>query len=285
MKLNKIIRYQGLLTFLIILGTFEVFSKEIKLAVFSNHYQSLSKFIADNGCIDVEDVKENMNQMLAEFLLLCRAFEAVQYKAEFKLVPFPVMTRIINGISNEDALISSMGIWSEDIRKSGLNSSAPLIESGKFSKGFYTTKQLADDLAKSFDVKDLLMVTNQNWSRDLYKLNCTGGNVLHVNRYQQMFNMIDKGRADVILYPFSNQDDLTRHQFKVTLYPVKGIKVVFDESLEFAVNDNSAFGKEVLIALNDGLKILKENGVINKAYKRLGHFNEVTNDWKVLECG
>ena len=268
---------------------FHLFSKDalavdIKVAVFSDHYSTIQTAIKNNACPETNEVEFGENQMLAEYLLLCNALKLGGLNVNLILVDFPVIDRVIGALSKEQVLISGFGVWQQDAFSANLATSSELIAPYKFTKGLYTTKQKAQALSDNFAPQKLIAVANQNWKNDWQALKCSGFNALHVNQYQQMFNLVELGRADILPLTFGAGDELSRNQFGISLYPVKGVKIAFKDSLNFAVNANSLLGIQLLEALNRGLAILKAKDKIDNLYYRLGLFNETVDNWKELGC-
>ena len=256
----------------------------IKVAVFSDHYSTIQSAIKNNSCPDTNEVDFGENQMLAEYLLLCNALKLGGLDANLILVDFPVIDRVLGALSKEEVLISGFGVWQQDALSANLTTSIELMAPYKFTKGLYTTKQKANTLNNSFDPSKLIAVANQNWENDWQALKCSRFNVLHVNQYQQMFNLVELGRADILPLTFGAGDELSRNVFGISLYPLKGVKIAFKDSLNFAVNVNSLKGAQLLETLNLGLAMLKGKGKIDNMYYRLGLYNETVDNWKEIGC-
>ena len=87
-----------------------------------------------------------------------------------------------------------------------------------------------------------------------------------------MVRMVDIQWIDFILMPFNSTPDQSFVMNKVHLVPVKNIGVVLKDSRHFVISKKHPEGKEAYIAINKGLKILRQHGAIVKAYQQAGFF-------------
>lgn len=288
---NKLIAKNWLTIFVSLIittvGSIEtVYGKTVDVAVFEDHASVINQYIQSDNCPTLENTELSDNQMLAEYLIFCNALVVANFQHKIRLVPYPVAQRVLQAIKKEEVIASSFGLWRSQIEKYQIQPATFLLEKNQFSKGFYTSKQRKQSLPKaSFQqLKDLVVVANKNWLQDWEALECTKSIHLHVNQYQQMFNMLELGRADLVPLTFSAREDLRREAFGITLYPVDGIKITFNDSLHFGVNTQSAIGKKLYQALESGLKTLHSKGVIQSTYERLGITNPKVESWRDLGC-
>jgi len=59
---------------------------------------------------------------------------------------------------------------------------------------------------------------------------------------------------------------------KIHLVPVKNVAIILKDSRHFVISKLHPKGEDAYIAMNKGLKILREQGAITKAYKEAGFF-------------
>lgn len=262
------------------------FANVMKVAVFKDHYPFLKNYVFNEQCPDLKSTDFNNNQMLAELLILCNALKAVKYKVNIELVPYPVSARVLQGIEKEDILISGYGVWHQELSAHNLTATQALLNKSEFTKGLYTTKTLSKQLSISgkFTTADLIVVANQNWQLDWQELKCAGFNLWHVDQYEQMVKMVKLNRVDLVPLFFSPRKDLQQTLFDIPLFPVKGVKIAIKDSLHFAINTTSSEGKRLHKALELGLSLLREQGLIKEVYQRLGITNPLTQKWKTLGC-
>ncbi|MCP4321002.1 MAG: hypothetical protein GY787_03950, partial [Alteromonadales bacterium] len=68
----------------------------------------------------------------------------------------------------------------------------------------------------------------------------------------------------------------------VHLVPVPDIKIGLQGTRHFAVSKRHPKGKEVIKALDAGIKLMKEQGIVDKAYSDSGFFNEKVKHWNKI---
>ena len=263
-----------------------IFADTIKVAVFKDHYSEIYHHVSNGRCPDIESFVLNDNQMLAEFLIFCNALKRADYNHKINLIAYPVSKRALQAIEKSDVIASGYGLWHTEIVKHNLQVSQHLLNNNEFTKGLYTTKVLSQKLnnKNEFNASELIVLANQNWVQDWTALNCTELNLVHVDRYEQMFKMLELGRAELLPLTFSAKKNLQRTAFNSTLFPIHGVKVTFSDSLHFGVNTSSKQGVELYSALSSGLTSLKNEGVIEDVYKRLGVTNPRVKNWNELGC-
>ena len=87
-----------------------------------------------------------------------------------------------------------------------------------------------------------------------------------------MVRMVNIQWIDFILMPFNSTPDQSFTMDKVHLVPVKNIGVVLKDSRHFVISKAHPKGQEAYLAINKGLKILRKQGAIVKAYQQAGFF-------------
>mgnify|MGYP005991210421 FL=1 len=277
-----------LITLLIISLGFVIqfsFASTIKIAVFKDHYSTIYPYTLKNACPSIDSFQFDDNQMLAEYIIFCNALKLAGYQETLELVPYPISIRALQAIQKNDVLASSYGVWHNEIEKFKLQGSPNLLSNNQFSKGLYTTQLLRDKLkGKLFEPAKYIAVANQNWQLDWTALSCSGLNLLHVDQYEQMFKILELGRADFVPLTFNAEPDMKRTVFGTSLYPIEGIKISFNDALSFAVNTKTEQGQLLYKALKQGLITLANQGKIEDIYQRLGITNSTVTDWRKLSC-
>lgn len=257
----------------------------ITLGIYQDHLDNINDFIEHNGCQDLTTADFGENQILAEYLILCNALKTAENSFQLVLTPYPVNQRVVAALEENAVIGTAMGVWSFDVKSSqSVKLSEPLLRKGEFVKGLYTTQKKARLLAVEDIIHHGIGLLNQNWEYDWQSLSCFGFQLRHVSRYGQMFGMLEKDRGDFIPLTFGTGKALKREQFGIELYPIKGYKMAFPFTLNFAVNNTSEIGKQLFAALNKGLTKLREDQQVLAVYTRLGIVNAVHADWQNIQC-
>lgn len=262
-----------------------VWAQSLKVAVFADHFKVISTTFNNKGCVDTDQYVISDNQMLAEFMILCGALQQLEYDA-LELIPYPIVDRALEGLVKGEIDLIGFGVWQHDAIKYRLLLSEAILDRGEFTKGLYSTEDVIEKYSKSGTqyFEELIVVANKNWVHDWAALSCTGLNLLHVDRYQQMFSLVEKSRAEFVPLTFGSKPRLMRKEFGISLYPMPNMKIAFDQSLHFVVSPVSKEKEALLEVVNKGLSLFSESGKITRVYTRLGLINEKTKNWKVIGC-
>lgn len=226
---------------------------------------------------------------LTDYLLLRRALALGGNKLPVVNEPWFDVSydRLVLRLRSGHAAIFSNGIWREDffVNDLQLKVSSPLLRYGEVEAGLYMSPQNAKlHSTKTLeDVRKLTAVSNKQWRPDwnaLEQLDLAG---LYNNVYwESMVRMVRSQRVDFMLSGFSSNSDLSYQAMGVTLLPVEGIKVKLAGSRGWVISLTNAQGPEAYKAIERGLVILREQGVIARAYRAAGVINDSVADWRVL---
>jgi hypothetical protein len=99
-----------------------------------------------------------------------------------------------------------------------------------------------------------------------------------------MAKLVSLGWIDAMLAPFTQNYPFSYQGTNYNIVAIEGVKVALDDSRHFVVSKKHPYGKETYIALQKGLKILREQGVIKRAFQQSGFFNEHVKDWTTLNA-
>lgn len=226
---------------------------------------------------------------LTDYILLRRALALGGNKLPVVNEPwFDVSyNRVVLRLRSGHAAVFSNGIWREDFSADDkhLKVSSPLLNFGEMEAGLYmspdnphlhSTKTLED-------VRKLTAVSSKQWRPDWNALEQLGLAALYNNVYwESMVRMVRSQRVDFMLSGFSSRPDLSYRAMGITLMPVPGMKVKLVGSRGWVISLTNAQGPAAYNAIEKGLSILREQGVIERAYRAAGVINEKVADWRVL---
>ncbi|MDF2179445.1 hypothetical protein P2G88_14415 [Aliiglaciecola sp. CAU 1673] len=262
-------------------------AEELRLGIFQDHYAEVRTYFDTHGCKPLGPEDNQTNQILTEFLLLCKALSDADSPYQITLVPYPINARLLKDISLGTLDASAYAIWSKEPALYPNTALSPaLLEKGEFSKGLYTRPALASkfEYQSKASFRGLTGVANQNWHYDWRHMHCAGIYTTHINQYQQMFALIEQGKVDLVPLTFGQETDLQRRVFGISLYPLPGIKLAFDDSLHFVFSSQTISGKAAHRLVENELVRMKRNGEIDAAYTQLGILNPSTTHWQDVGC-
>lgn len=198
--------------------------------------------------------------------------------------------RVVLRLRSGHAAVFSNGIWREDFSAKDvqLKVSSPLLGYGEMEAGLYMSPE--NPKLKSTktldDVRKLTAVSSKQWRPDWNALEKLGLARLYNNVYwESMVRMVRSQRVDFMLSGFSSRADLSYQAMGITLVPVQGMKVKLAGSRGWIISSTNPQGPEAYKAIEKGLVILREQGVIARAYRAAGVINNKVSDWKVLNPG
>ncbi|MEN0038656.1 MAG: hypothetical protein AAGC78_16380 [Cellvibrio sp.] len=195
--------------------------------------------------------------------------------------------RVVLRLRSGHASVFSNGIWREDFAPSDaqLKTSSPLFRYGEMEAGIYMNPQnpKLQSTKTLDDVQKLTAVSSKQWRPDWNALQQLGLAKLHDNvHWESMMKMVHTRRVDFMLSGFSSREDLSYQAMGITLLPVPGLKVKLAGSRGWIVSQTHPAGADAYRAIEKGLVILRDEGVITQAYRASGVINERVADWKVL---
>lgn len=258
----------------------------VEVAVFEEHYQLIKKVYESYKCSDDALKLSPKNQMIVEFFILCQALKIGNANFQLVPIPYPIHHRIFQHLYDGKVEISGMGMWLSEAEENKVLTSAPVIKSGEFSKGIYHKKDnpIVIHKNKSPQFLGIRAVINTNWVMDYHALQCAGFDITHTDKYISMFKMLALDRIDVVPHAFSAHPKMHLIKERQILIPVKGYKIVFDDSLHYFISKEYALAKELHEAINIGLDKLRKTGSLEKTYRRIGVFRPETKDWANINC-
>lgn len=204
------------------------------------------------------------------------------------LRPMDGYLRILQQLAEGNVALSGTSVWDFDARDmvEHLWVSSALIRRGEFVVGIYT-RAGHPILSQTQDLSSLtqyIPVTSRNWKMDWSLLEQMGfSRIQYASNWESMVRMVLAGRADVVLAPFPQGGDLRiMAEDGRYLVPVPGIKVAFPAERVIAVAKNYPNAETTFHALQKGLRILREQGEIERAYTESGFFNPAIASWTLI---
>ncbi len=228
----------------------------------------------------------NSTRTYTESLLICQALRLGGINPKFKFIEFPTEHRLLKSINEGKLHMMFSSTWLEDINPEKVFYTDAIIDKGSFEKGIYTLPEHKKLLA----VKNLEELTkysalsNQSYHADWAALKQMDIRTYSVHKWPLMFKMLQAGRADFLLAEFSPHEDMAIYTDDIKVIPVANMKIVLNSSRHVIVNKSLASAEVIFNALQSGLAKLKQQGVVNKAYKELGLFDPRVKNWKILCC-
>ncbi|MCE2594942.1 hypothetical protein K6Y31_08950 [Motilimonas cestriensis] len=224
---------------------------------------------------------------VVEVVLVQQALKFGGIDSPVRFITADSHARIIKQVLAGRAVLAGNSIWLDLLTSSEelLYVSQPIIESGQFEAGLYTIESNKTALkAKGMDeIRSLIAVSSKAWIIDWQTLNAMKmRKLINTVKWSSMVKMVNIGRADFLLAPFQPTPDMSFDPEGVKLIPIPNLKIGLQGSRHFAISKRHPQGKAVAEALDRGIAIMKERGLVNQAYQDSGFFNTKVKDWQKL---
>lgn len=263
-------------------------SPVVDVVLTSDVLDDYNKFIGDKDPLLVSNFGgQHARRDVVEVVLFQQALSYGGFTASYDFIIAPNYSRMLVMLSQGLAAVSANTLWLTDLKKSkyDLYSSEALIDEGEFEAGFYTvpTNQKALAVGSLEELIDLRVVSDDAWTSDWSTL--TGlklKNLYSVKGWAFMVRMVANKRADFLLAPFQSSDDLSFEAEGYKFVPLQNFKLGLRGSRHLAVSKSYPNAEEIYESLNKGINILRDKGIIAKAYSECGFFNEKVKNWKKL---
>ncbi|MBP3124834.1 hypothetical protein [Thalassospira sp. ER-Se-21-Dark] len=221
---------------------------------------------------------------LVMYSILQEALNAGGLAARVQVVPSPNSERSRMMVSEGFADIKSDWDFNIDADPKVLKS-RPIVRRGEFEKGIYVRPDKLT-LARNTPISNihhLSAVSLRTWRLDWEVLErLEPASLSSAATKQQIYSLIDAGRADFTLLEFSSAPEMVRSSDGIRLYPMPGVKVVLPASQHFMISRALPNVEKIVKALNSGIDALHASGFIHQCLVNSGIINEQVRDWRIL---
>lgn len=221
-----------------------------------------------------------------EFVIACRAIRLGGLEATYRIQTYPNTARARAELLKGSVAIMVDFPWGDFAAHEDLYRSDAVLRVGDFAKGVYTRPDHAELLkVKTLEeLRKFKAVSSEAWVYDWAALERMGVETFSVSTYSLMGRMVEHGRVDFLVGEFPGIEDLSQHINGARFVPVPGIKIALPGSRHVAISKHVPHAKAIFDAVQIGLKIMHERGLIKKGYRTVGFFNPLTEDWHILCC-
>lgn len=278
-------------TFAILLLCLKVASAEpvvVNISIETDIYDYAQEILAGKSPIEITNFEaEHSQRDVVEFILVQKALALGGANLTFSFITGNYDSRNPKLLKNGLLLINFDTMWlshaqqfSEDVYISD-----PIIHKGEYLAGVYTSLEHKNKLniKNLSDFQNITAISNKNWPVDwqtLSQLNLYS--LTHEEEWLSMAKLVTMGWVDIMLAPFTKSNDFSYQGDNYHIVAIEGIKIALNDSRHFIVSKKHPQGEETFNALQKGLKILRKQGLIRKAYQQSGFFNEKTEDWLII---
>ncbi|RXF01663.1 hypothetical protein [Pseudoalteromonas sp. PS5] len=257
-----------------------------------NFSQRYEDFLAGRHVLDVDTFHPTTKGSHIEIIEMVLLQQALFLGGETRQVVFnPKPSANILEFSDliaGESLILARSVWHESIvdYRGALFISEPIVEVGEYEAGLYVTKRnVALQQTPLSQLRQLDVVSNPRWAVDWRALMNTDLHMVSfIGPWETMLEMVESNVVDTMLINFSVSDSLVLTFEGKEYVPIEDIKVVLPDSRHFVVSKNHPEGEQIFAALNRGLNVLKQRGIIKRALTESGFINKRVANWQVANA-
>jgi hypothetical protein len=230
---------------------------------------------------------QNSQREVVEFILVQKALALGGLDLQFTFVTGNYDARNIKLLQQGKLLISFDTIWLSyaSTLQDDVYISDPVIRKGEYLAAIYIAKHSKKDIeiTKIEDLKKFSIVSSKYWPVDWKTISeLKPKNIVHKNDWLTMAKLVSLGWIDLLISPFTPNPPYELEGKNYKLVAIDGIKVALNDSRHFVISKKHPYGEQAFVALQKGLKILRRQGVIEKAYQQSGFFNQQVENWTVI---
>lgn len=248
-----------------------------------NDYVSYQKYLNGRDPMDQTTVRsEGLTRHNMELLVFQMAPVLGGCACRIELAPFDVPTtnaRMLADVKSGRSLASAVGGFRTDSRMNrDVYVSEAVLDDTAFKVGLFTHSARKEVLAIHDPevAMKLVFVAVGSWDVDLQVLRSHGVQVVTAPRWPSALKMLEAGRADVMLQPFSNRPDFSFDNPEGTqrFLPLPGLKMNFGHGRYYFVSQKHPDGAWFIERLNAGLRKLKASGQLAALHRAAGLVDE-----------
>lgn len=268
-----------------LLGTSSLCAEVVDISANKVVYDSFKEWADKKNCNDIDDFREmNLHRGVVELVLICKALNLGGLKPDIQLKKMPNYSRALIEAEKGVVTMPAETAWRIEIDEADFYVSDAIFEAGAIEVGIYALPTNVDIMKiNSLDeLKKFKGVSSDRWVVDWATLKAMGVKTHSMPKLHLMFKFINVGRADFVLNEFSSEEDFSMEIAGVRLVPVPSIKVGLKGSRHFVVSKKAPNAEKVFEALQDGLKKLRLEGTISRAFEESGIVNPKVKHWKQI---
>lgn len=263
-------------------------AENIKITVETDIYFYANQLIGKGSVFDVTDFHGiNSQRDVVEFILIQQALKLGGFKhtLEFELGNYDA--RNLRLLNKGMLLLSLDSIWlsAAEPYKDNLYISKAIIPKGRYEAGLFTAKENQYKFSDPNLIKfsELSVVSSKDWYVDWITLKAMQPRkLIHESDWIAMAKIVSRGWADVMIAPFKKTQPYVYKGMDYYIEAIPNVKIALQDSRHFVVSKKHPLGQETFTALEKGLEILEQQGVIERAYREAGFYNDTVANWKVL---
>lgn len=262
-------------------------SESIAIYLRDDVYNDYKRFLAGKKPIQVKDFNTQfIRRDVVDMIIAQQALHLGGFTKNFDYQVGKINFRNTRLLEKGELLISFDSYWYEDTKS--LNDevyiSDPVIRKGEYFAGIFASpdNKAVFKIKKLSDFNTLTSVSTPRWRTDWHTLSQLPlKELIREDEWLSQVRMVSMQWVDFMLMPLMPEmnNEYVLEGIKLTAVP--DTLVLLDDSRHFVVSKLHPDGLRAFKALQKGLKILREQGAIEKAYRQAGFIPQL-NDQVII---
>lgn len=277
-----------LLLFNVALSQANTKAPQVKITIEKDIYEYAMELLDGHSIDEINSFNHaHCQRDVVDFILVQRALRLGGLNIDFTFELGNYDTRNLKLIESGLLLVSFDTIWLEDAKlvEDHVFISDAIIRNREYYAGVFAAPNNIAQLSSKIktDFSQVSVVSSRYWYADWKTLNALSPmKLIDESDWIVMAKMVSRGWVDVMLVPFTNSQpfEYAGHGYQISAIP--NIKVALQDSRHFVVSKKHPLGQATFNALQVGLKQLRENGFIERAYRQCGFLNNTVESWQTL---
>jgi len=219
-------------------------------------------------------------------IIFVQALDKAGFAVNFEFVISPNSKRH-DALVQSGAVLLAMRTLAQGYTPKDTLKSSPLLDSEHSLRGIYGLKSnhALMKIKTLEELRKFSAITQHTWESDIKFLQGIELPQLDLSHSKDsIFKHIAFRNADFTILALTNylSPDFQRKFGEITLTPVPGLLIMRKEIYQFIIGEKHPDGQRIYQALEKGLGIMREQGLIKKYYQQdLPHRSDLPN-WKIL---
>lgn len=260
----------------------------VDIPIETSVYDDYRRFVGTRSVYDIQSFSHaGTRRDVVDMVLVQQALQLGGYPLNFNFIPSDSSARSTQLFVRGEVLISVDSVWGQTAHQ--LNPhvyiSSAVIERGEYVAAIFTSPQNKKTRAirQLSDFTGLTAVSSRAYAEDWQILEHLPLRELRDEyNWSSMAILVSRGWVDFMLAPFPQHRPFGYRAPGIELVAVEGVKVLLDDSRHFIVAKKHPLAEPVFAALQRGLLILRQQGVLTRAYRDCGFFNPEISHWTLL---